>query len=60
MKRCSGKVPNRLGLGRLVVLDVRGVDVVEEGDDVVEEHPVARGEEVEVDELRRRPEQPLC
>ncbi len=41
------------------MLDVRGVDVVDEGDEVVVGHAVPRRQEVEVDELSWRPKEPL-
>jgi len=41
------------------MLDVRGVDVVDEGDEVVVGHPIPRGQEVEVDELSWGPQKPL-
>lgn len=45
---------------RSLVLDVGGVGVIDQADDVVIQNPELGGEEVEVNKLCRWPNDPLC
>jgi hypothetical protein len=41
------------------MLDMRSVDVVDKGYEIVVGHAIPRRKKVKVDELRRRPQQPF-